>query len=327
MPDERILGSESVLPYVRRDVPLLERRMSVGEALDAIRRHGLGERIVYFYVVDGEGRLQGVVPTRRLLLAEPHRTLAEIMVPKAVAIGESATVLEAYEMFHRHRFLAFPVVDGEGRVAGIVDAHALTDRAFDLAEREEAELLFEAFGFRLTQARDTLPWRAFRIRFPWLLVTIASGSLCAVLAGAFAETLASHLVIAFFLTLVLALGESVGMQSTSVAIQALRNTTPTLSRYLGSLRREMGTAGLLGAGCGAAVAGIVGLWHGGGGAAAVVGASVFLSLMAACFFGMSVPWLLHRLRLDPKVAAGPVALAATDFCTLAVLLTLAATWL
>jgi magnesium transporter len=49
-----------------------------------------------------------------------------------------------------------------------------------------------------------------------------------------------------------------------------------------------------------------------------------LSLGAACVLGLSIPALLHALRLDPKIAAGPVTLAITDVFTLLFYFTLAA---
>ena len=47
-----------------------------------------------------------------------------------------------------------------------------------------------------------------------------------------------------------------------------------------------------------------------------IGASILLTLCAACFFGLTVPALLHAFKLDPKIAAGPVTLAFTDIFTL-----------
>jgi magnesium transporter len=32
--------------------------------------------------------------------------------------------------------------------------------------------------------------------------------------------------------------------------------------------------------------------------------------------GLTVPSLLHALKLDPKIAAGPVTLALADVCTI-----------
>jgi magnesium transporter len=92
--------------------------------------------------------------------------------------------------------------------------------------------VFEALGFRLAQIRGASPWRVFRYRLPWLLATVGAGTACAVLAGAFEATLASSLVVAFFLTMVLGLNESVSMQSMTLTIQALRVNTLTRRWFL-----------------------------------------------------------------------------------------------
>ena len=110
----------------------------------------------------------------------------------------------------------------------------------------------------------------------------------------------------------------------SVTIQALRAIRPSLAWFLKSLRRELGTALLLGAACGVLVGLIVWAWRGVPLAAAVIGGSIFLTLCAACFFGLAIPSLLHWLRLDPKIAAGPVTLAFTDIFTLLFYFSLAA---
>jgi len=233
-----------------------------------------------------------------------------------VAIPQTATVLEACEAFVMHKFLAFPVVDEQRRIVGVVDVGLLTEEALDIDEPDVADELFERIGFHVAEVRDASPVRAFRFRFPWLLATIGSGSICALLASAYELTLARSLVLAFFLTLVLGLAESVSIQSMTLTIQALRATQPTLRWYFRAFRREAGTSIMLGAACGTVVGLIVWLWRGAGLAGFAIGVSILLALCAACFFGLSVPALLHALRLDPKIAAGPVTLAFTDIFTL-----------
>ena len=112
------------------------------------------------------------------------------MIARVVAIPDTATVMEACEAFVLQTFLAFPVVDERRRIVGVVDVGLLTEEAFDIAEREQTEGLFESIGFHLSQVRDASPLRAFRFRFPWLLATIGSGTLCALLAAAYEVTLA-----------------------------------------------------------------------------------------------------------------------------------------
>lgn len=313
---------EPIAAHARKDLPLLRARMTVQEALDQIRREGVGERVIYFYALDDEGRLAGVLPTRRLLTAALDTRLDEIMIRRVVALPASATVLDACEFFVLYKFFAFPVVDAQRRVLGVVDVSLFRQEVLEAGEREGAAAkppgddFFEALGFRLSQIRGASALRVFRYRFPWLLATVFSGTLCAMLAGFFEETLARTLIVAFFLTMVLGLNESVSMQSMAVTIQALRSTVLTRRWFVDTLRREAGTAVLLGLSCGAVVSGIVWLWRSDAVCAAVIGGSIALSLVTACLFGLSVPSLLHWLKLDPKIAAGPVTLAFTDFFAL-----------
>ncbi len=308
--------NEPVLPFARQDFTTLAQGLTVDEALAAIRSRGVGEKVIYFYVVDGAQRLTGVVPTRRLLVAPLGQKLEGIMIRQVYAIPHTATVLDACEFFTLHKFFAFPIIDGERHVIGVVDIGLFTDEVFDIAEREQMDGVFEAIGFRVSQVRDASPLRAFRFRFPWLVTTLLSGTFCAFLAGAYKLTLAKSLVIAFFLTMILGLGESVSIQSMTVTIQALRNRKPTPRWYWYTLQQEMATAVLLGSACGLVVGLIVWAWQGDKPAALVIGTSVAFCLCAACLTGLTVPTILHALKLDPKIAAGPITLALADIFTL-----------
>ncbi len=318
-----------VVEHARKDFPLLDAEMTVGEALERIRREGVGERVIYFFAVDRDKRLVGVVPTRRLLTAALESSLSDIMVRRVVAIPATATVLDACEFFVLYKFLAFPVVDEQRHVVGLIDVNLFAEEM--LGEREEQprpaapvrDDVFEVLGFHLDQIRGASPWRVFRFRFPWLLVTVTGGTICAILAGAFEATLVHSLVVAFFLTMVLGLNESVSAQSMSVTIQMLRSAPVTWSWFATALRREFMTAVLIGLACGTIVGAIVLLWRDDLRSACAIGGSIALSLVTACLFGLGVPSVLHRLKLDPKIAAGPITLALADIFALLLYLTVA----
>jgi len=307
---------DPILNHVRSDFAVLKSHLTVAEALQVIREKGVGEKIIYFYVIDAQDRLVGVIPTRSLLTAALDQRIEQVMIKNVVAIPSTVNLLQACEFFVLHKFFAFPVVDKERQIVGVVDVGLFTDQIFDIAERKQANEGVETIGFHVEQVKDASPARAFRFRFPWLLANIASGTVCALLAGAFELTLAKSIVLAFFLTLVLGLGESVSMQSMTVTIQALRATAPTLRWYLGSLKRETLTSGMLGVASGITVGTIVWIWRGDVLAGATIGAAIVLSVAMACLIGLSIPACLHAFKLDPKISAGPVTLALTDMCTL-----------
>src|SRR6058998_2112061 len=283
-----------VVEHARKDFPLLDADMIVAAALDRIRREGIGERVIYFFAVDADKRLVGVLPTRRLLTAPLDTPLHEIMVRRVIAIPASASVLDACEFFVLYKFFAFPVVDEHRHVVGVIDASLFAEEILQVGESEDRQRpaapvrddIFEILGFHLEQIRGASPWRVFRFRFPWLLVTVAAGTISAVLAGAFEATLARSLVVAFFLTMVLGLNESVSAQSMSVTIQMLRSAGVTWRWFSGAVRREFATAGLLGLALGLIVALIVWIWRDDAKAALVVGGTIALSVITASLFGL-----------------------------------------
>ena len=67
-PDSSHLA-DPVTRHMRADFARLALDQTVGAAIAAARAAPPEGRIIYFYVLDAEGRLAGVVPTRRLLLS------------------------------------------------------------------------------------------------------------------------------------------------------------------------------------------------------------------------------------------------------------------
>ena len=166
----------------------------------------------------------------------------------------------------------------------------------------------------------SFPLQLFRFHFPWLLVTIGAGTICAFLARAHEKTLQHTLVVAFFLTLVLALGESVAVQSLAIVLEAFRLRKVTLGWFLATCRREALTALPLAVAAGLVVFMVVlildhALWP-----ALIIGGSIAFAVGAACLLGISIPTLLHIAKLDLTIAAGPITLALTDIVTLLVYL-------
>jgi magnesium transporter len=304
------------LDFASKEFPSIDVALTIGGALEFVRAKGLQDKIIYLYVTDAEGVLKGVLPTRRLLTEPLEKAIADCMIPRVVAIPVKASLLEACEFFVLHKFLAFPIVDEKRRILGVVDVNVFTDEVLDLAERKQTEDVFQSLGFRVSEVSQASAQKAFALRFPWLLATIAGGTLCAFLSGAFAETLEQQLLLAFFLTLVLGLGESVAAQSLAVTLQAMHSTNPTMKWLLGAVKKEFVTAMFLGSSCGALVGLVVFTWHRDLLAAGSIGLSIFLSMTTACLLGVLIPSISRAFRMDPKVAAGPLTLALADICTL-----------
>ena len=304
-----------VTDFVRHDLTRLHENRTIRQTLEELRGQELGERIVYLYVVDDFDRLVGVLPVRRLLMALPTKTIGEIMIRRVVTVPSDATVLDACELFIQHRFLALPVVDQERKLLGTIELRLLSDEVFDIAEQRSRADVFQLIGVHMALVRST-PWNGFRGRFPWLLCNIAGGLACALLAAQFEALLDNVVVLALFVPIVLALSESVSMQSMTLALQTMHGATIRWSYFVRALALELGVAVMLGAASGTLVGVVAWVWKGTGRVALALGVSIALGIVTACVLGVSLPIAVRAARIDPRIAAGPIVLATADVCTL-----------
>jgi magnesium transporter len=308
--------TDPVTRHMRTDFAKIRVDQTIDEALSLLRKNPPEGQILYFYVVDQNDHLQGVVPTRRFLLNSPEKRIGEIMVTNVITVHQGATVKEACEFFTRHRLLAFPVVDVEQRLIGIVDVEFYTSELSDIEGRQRHDELFQLIGVQLSNAEQASPIIAFKSRFPWLLANIGGGILAAFMSGIYEAELQKVVALALFIPVVLALAESVSIQSVSLALQGLHGEKATLGSLIAKLRSEVRTGALLGMACGVSVGLVALIWQrqirvvvcllGG-----IVGGVTF-----AAIIGMTIPNLLRLFRRDPQVAAGPISLAAADMVTL-----------
>lgn len=304
---------------MRTDFVQFHADLTVAQALDLIQERQPAGRIIYFYVADGDGRLLGVVPTRRLLLSPRDRLLSQIMISPVIAIPQDASVLEACEFFVLHKLLAFPVVDEGRRIVGLVDVELYTRELSDVDRRETHHDLFQLLGVHVTEAQQRSVPAVFRRRLPWLLATLAGGLLAAVISDHYYDVASLALVVPF-IPLVLALASSVTAQSVSLALQTLHGQGATL---LPKVLFELATGSLLGTACGLVAGTVVLAWKGDPAAALSLFGGIVGSVTCASLFGLAMPHLFRALRGNPQLAAGPIALASADAVTLLVYFNLA----
>jgi magnesium transporter len=194
-----------------------------------------------------------------------------------------------------------------------VDTQVFTPDVVALASRSFDDM-FQLLGIHASSSRSA--WTSFLDRFPWLMANVGGGLLSALIASRYEALLDSVVVLALFIPVVLALAESVSMQSATLTLQRLHGGAPVRGFVRRVLFQEMGAAALLGLGSGAIVGGIPAALHGDVLLGVSVGGAIAAAVLTAGLLGLLLPTALHALRMDPKIAAGPIVLAVSDIATL-----------
>jgi magnesium transporter len=220
----------------------------------------------------------------------------------------------------QHGESALAVVDKTGRFIGFIPP----DRLLAVLLHEHEEDMARVSGF----LRDTSMARnaseepisnRFWHRVPWLLLGLAGALLAADIVGAFERQLQANVMIAFFIPGIVYLADAVGTQTEALVIRGLSVGVP-----IGQvLRREIITGLVIGLAL-AIVFFPLGLWRWGQpGLVMAVALSILCACATASFVAMALPWLLHRLGIDPAFGSGPLATVIQDLFSILIYLAIA----
>jgi len=117
--------------------------LSAAETIDMLRHlEPNAETIYYIYVTDDDGRLAGVLSLRDLIVAAPDTLIGEVMIKEPVAVGVLADQDEVAEVVAHYNLLAVPVIDEDGRLAGIVTVDDALDTVLPTAWKRRLPRLF-----------------------------------------------------------------------------------------------------------------------------------------------------------------------------------------
>ncbi|TBH21795.1 magnesium transporter [Thermus thermamylovorans] len=295
--------------------------MTVEEVIRFLRRAAPdAETIYYLYVVDEEGRLKGVLSLRDLIVADPRTRVAEIQNPKVVHVRTDTDQEEVARLMADYDFTVLPVVDGEGRLVGIVTV----DDVLDVLEEEATEDIHRLAAVDVpdlvySQASPLTLWLA-RVR--WLVILILTGMVTSSILQGFESLLEALTALAFYVPVLIGTGGNTGNQSATLIIRALATRDLDLRDWRRVLLKEGAVGVLLGLTLALFLLGKVvldGQWA----LVPVVGLALFLIVLFANLVGALLPFALRRLGVDPALLSNPLIATLTDVTGLLIYLTLA----
>jgi magnesium transporter len=292
------------------------------EAMVNLRKQQVDERIVYFYVLDRERRLVGVVSTRALLLAAPHKKVSEIMEDKVIYLHEDQTIKESMAIFAKHALLSLPVVDKEKKFIGAVDVDIYVEKSYDLLNAEHRKDVFQFIGLTLEEQRHSI-WRGYKNRIPWLLCNLFGGIGCAVIVHLSKAVLSQCLFLVLFIPLMLSLSEAVSMQSMTQSLYFFKGSIVSWRHFFMKSIKELKIVFLLAFSIAILVSSVALFFARLMSVAFIIGATIATTVIISSCFGIFIPFILHKAELDPKVSSGPVVLMISDVMTTAVYLLIA----
>jgi len=115
--------------------------MTVAEALRQVRLVAPDvETIYYAYLLDADERIEGIVSLKELLVNPPDCPLTDIMIDNVKSVKIDAEPEEIYEMLSKYNLIAVPVLDDNGKMAGIVTVDDILQHFLSTITRRKRNL-------------------------------------------------------------------------------------------------------------------------------------------------------------------------------------------
>lgn len=316
---------------MRTEYVAYPRHYTVGQVvsdLQANRAQYAGYNVQYLYVVDEQGKLVGVLPVRELLFAAKNRPIEQVMRVALHSVHVEATLGELHGFFDEWDFFGVPVVDGEGRLVGVVDQS-------DVREHEIEEAQAQALASRGIvggeELRSMPTLTRSRRRLSWLSLNIVLNIIAASVIALYQDTLAAAIALAVFLPMISDMSGCSGNQAVAVSLRELALGLVRPKELLRVLSKEASIGMINGVCLGLLLGGVAacyGYWQqdqslGYAYLGLVVGVALAVNTLIAVSFGGLLPLMLKRLGLDPALVASPMLTTVTDMCGFFLVLSMA----
>ena len=295
------------------DLLALRRRMTVADALDAVRA-GVpapsADTLYFLYVVDRDNHLVGVTCLYDLLRADPAAQVIDIMSSDVIWVEPDRDQEEVAKLMTRYGLLSVPVVAPDRMLLGII-TH---DDMVDVMEQEATEDI-QKLGATQPLDRNYLDTPVFTVtrkRVGWLLLLFATETLTGSVLRHYETELAAVVSLSFFIPLLIGTGGNAGSQTTSTIIRSLALGEIDLHDAWPVLWHEFRVGLMLGLVMGAVGFARALLWHTPFSVAQAVAIALLAIVVWANAVGSLLPLLASKLRIDPAIVSGPFMSTLVD---------------
>ncbi len=290
--------------------------MTVGEAIERIRRIGVDRETINVCYVTGEGRrLIGAVTIRALILAEPSAPVGSVMDENIISVSTLDDKEKVANVFTKYGSIVLPVVDSEKRLVGIVTVDDVMN-----VIRDEATEDIDKIGAVTPQDKPYMRlsvWDIYKSRIPWLLILMASAAFTGAIITHFQDALSAYLVLVAAIPMLMDTGGNCGSQASVTVIRGISLEEIEFRDIFRVMWKESRVALL----CGVTLAVLnfarfMLIDRVGFAVSAVICLTLLVTVLAAKLVGCTLPLIAKKTGLDPAVMASPFITTIVDALSL-----------
>jgi magnesium transporter len=299
---------ESAGRLMQRELVAVAQDRSVGQVIEQVRATiDPATDFWEIFVIDGDRRPVGTMRLSWLLTTPPEIAVADVMQREQTLIPVDMDQEEVALQFQKYALISAAVVDGDGRLCGVITV----DDVVHIIQAEAGEDALKLSGAGDGDINEPII-ETFKVRVVWLIVNLGTAVLAASVIGAFEATIAEMVTLAVLMPIVASMGGNAGTQTMAVTVRALATNQLTDSNARRAVWREVRISVLNGATLAVLIGIGVGLLFQNPALGGVIAAAMMINNLVAGLAGMLIPLGLERAGVDPAVSSAVFVTMCTD---------------
>ncbi|NIY90434.1 magnesium transporter, partial [Vibrio campbellii] len=215
---------------------------------------------------------------------------------------------EAVEALEHSPLPALPVTDADQTLIGEVDwQFALSTQR----EIYEARLMA---GTGMDEGDDLFApiLKSSQKRGVWLGINLLTAILASVTIGLFEDVISQVVALAVLMPIVASMGGIAGSQTLTLMVRAMALNQITPGNRFALLKNELGIGSLNALLWALIIGGLAGLWFQSPVLGGTIALAIIVNIVTAALFGVLIPIVLDKLKLDPALAGSVILTTVTD---------------
>ena len=299
---------------------IFKQDMTIKDTLKEIKKMApKNELLDTLFISDNTRKVVGTVELRDVLINDNNTILADISSKNFISVEPEVDQEEVAAMFRKYDLTVLPVVNKKQIILGIITV----DDVMDVMVEEQTEDILKMGGVAKEETLNSTFWDSVKLRLPWLVINLLTAFLAALTVKAFEGTIAKVVALSSTMSMVTGMGGNAGTQTVSIIIRNIAMGNIELKDALPQLKKEI----LLGLVNGLVIGIITGIVVGMIYQSVYLGIIILLAmvgnLIVSGIFGLLVPLVLQKLKVDPALSSSIFLTTATDVLGFFIFLSLA----
>lgn len=299
---------------------IFKQDMTIKDTLKEIKKMApKNELLDTLFISDNTRKVVGTVELRDVLINDNDTILADISSKNFISVEPEVDQEEVAAMFRKYDLTVLPVVNKKQIILGIITV----DDVMDVMVEEQTEDILKMGGVAKEETLNSTFWDSVKLRLPWLIINLLTAFLAALTVKAFEGTIAKVVALSSTMSMVTGMGGNAGTQTVSIIIRNIAMGNIELKDALPQLKKEI----LLGLVNGLVIGIITGIVVGMIYQNVYLGIIILLTmvgnLIVSGIFGLLVPLVLQKLKVDPALSSSIFLTTATDVLGFFIFLSLA----